>query len=88
MIMKIFKRKLYEEMLRWKAADNGATALLIKGARRVGKSTLVEDFAKREYETYILIDFVNCSQEVRDMWDDISDLSFIFLRLQVIYGMQ
>lgn len=84
--MKIFKRKLYEEMLQWKEQDKGTTALLIKGARRVGKSTIAEDFAKREYKSYILIDFVNCSQEVRDMWNDISDLNFIFLRLQVIYG--
>jgi len=84
--MKIFKRKLYEEMLQWKETDKGTTALLIKGARRVGKSTIAEDFAKREYESYILIDFVNCSQEVRDLWNDISDLDFIFLRLQVIYG--
>lgn len=84
--MNIFKRKLYDEMLQWKEQDKGATALLIKGARRVGKSTIAEDFAKREYESYILIDFVNCSQEVRELWDDISDLNFIFLRLQVLYG--
>lgn len=73
--MNIFRRKLYDEMLDWKASDRGTTALLIKGARRVGKSTLAEDFARREYESYILIDFVNCSQEVRDMWNDISDLN-------------
>jgi len=84
--MNIFKRKLYNEMLKWKETDKGTTALLIKGARRVGKSTIVEVFAKSEYESYILIDFVNCSQEVRDMWNDISDLNFIFLRLQIIYG--
>lgn len=84
--MNIFKRKLYNEMHKWKETDKGTTALLIKGARRVGKSTIAEEFAKREYESYILIDFVNCSQEVRDMWNDISDLSFIFLRLQVLYG--
>lgn len=84
--MNIFKRKLYDEMLQWKEHDKGTTALLIKGARRVGKSTLAEDFARREYESYLLIDFVNCSQEVKDMWNDISDLNFIFLRLQVLYG--
>ena len=53
----IFKRKLYNEMLRWKTEKKGSTALLIKGARRVGKSTLVEEFAKKEYKSYILIDF-------------------------------
>ena len=56
----IFKRKLYEEMLRWKNESNGSTALLIEGARRVGKSTIVEDFAKKEYKSYIKIDFASC----------------------------
>ena len=54
---KIFKRKLYNKMLQWKQERDGSTALLIKGARRVGKSTLAEEFAKREYESYICIDF-------------------------------
>ncbi len=84
--MNVFRRKLYDEMLNWKKHDKGTYALLIKGARRVGKSTLAEQFAKSEYDSYILIDFVNCRQEVRDMFNDISDLNFIFLRLQVIYG--
>ena len=53
----VFKRKLYDEILRWKAEMAGQYALLIKGARRVGKSTLAEEFAKREYDSYILIDF-------------------------------
>ena len=61
---RIFKRKIYEKMLRWKEESNGKTGLLIKGARRVGKSTIVEEFAKREYETYILIDFSNTSREI------------------------
>ena len=51
----IFKCKLYEDMLRWKTESDGSTALLVKGARRVGKSTLVKDFAKREYKSYILM---------------------------------
>ena len=53
----VFKRKLYDEILRWKAEMAGQYALLINGARRVGKSTLAEEFAKREYDSYILIDF-------------------------------
>lgn len=84
--MKVFKRKLYDKMLEWKERYKGKYALLIKGARRVGKSTLAEQFAKSEYDSYILIDFVNCSQEVRDMFNDISDLNFIFIRLQFLYG--
>lgn len=65
---RIFKRKLYDTMLKWKSERNGSTALLIKGARRVGKSTLAEEFAKNEYESYILIDFVECKPEVKDLF--------------------
>ena len=82
----IFKRKLYQKMLQWKSERNGSTALLIKGARRVGKSTLVEEFAKNEYKTYILIDFAHVSRQISDLFEDISDLSFFFLRLQVETG--
>jgi len=84
----VFKRKLYDKMLQWKMERNGATALLIKGARRVGKSTIVEEFAKREYDSYILIDFVECRQEVKDLFSDISDLDRFFLRLQFLYNVQ
>ena len=61
---RIFKRKLYERLLEWKRVQNGKSAILIEGARRVGKSTLVERFAKNEYESYILIDFNEASDEV------------------------
>lgn len=81
----VFKRKLYNKMLEWKKEFNGRTALLIKGARRVGKSTLVEEFAKNEYESYILIDFSVASKEVHALFSDLSDLNYLFLRLQMIY---
>lgn len=81
----IFKRKLYSEMLQWKQDNDGASALLIKGARRVGKSTLAKEFAKNEYVSFIAIDFAKCSKEVRDLFDDISDLDYIFMQLQVLY---
>ena len=81
----IFKRKLYEKMLEWKSEFDGKTALLLKGARRVGKSTLVEEFAKNEYESYILIDFATASKEVHTLFSDLSDLNYIFLRLQMLY---
>lgn len=81
----LFKRKLYNKMLEWKKEFDGKTALLIKGARRVGKSTLVEEFAKNEYESYILIDFSIASKEVKVLFDDLSDLNYLFLRLQMIY---
>lgn len=61
-------------------------ALLIKGARRVGKSTLAETFAQNEYNSYIAIDFTNCKQEVKDLFNDISNLDYIFMRLQMIYA--
>ncbi|WP_405333752.1 ATP-binding protein [Fibrobacter sp.] len=72
-------------MLEWKSESKGRTALLIEGARRIGKSTIVEEFAQREYETYILIDFNKASEEVKSLFDDLMDLDFIFLRLQAIF---
>lgn len=82
---RIFERKIYQKMLDWKRDSNGKTALLIKGARRVGKSTIAEEFAKREYSTYILIDFSIATKEVHDLFKDLSDLNYLFLRLQLIY---
>lgn len=81
----IFKRKLYGEMLRWKQERNGSTALLIEGARRVGKSTLVEEFAKKEYKSYILIDFSHKSKVVDDLFEDMPDLNEFFLTLQSMF---
>lgn len=82
---RVFRRKLYGKMLQWKQERNGSTALLIKGARRVGKSTLAEEFAKNEYESYILIDFTEASQDVRDLFNDISDLDSLLFQLQFHY---
>ena len=81
---RIFKRKIYDRLLEWKQQQDGKTALLVQGARRIGKSTIVEEFAKNEYESYILIDFSKCPAEVKKLFDDISDLNFIFLRLQLL----
>jgi len=83
-----FKRKMYDTMLKWKSERNGDTALLIQGARRIGKSTIAEEFARNEYKSYILIDFSNVSKEVSDLFKDISDLNYLFLRLQFIYQVQ
>lgn len=83
-----FKRKMYDTMLKWKSERNGDTALLIQGARRIGKSTIAEEFARNEYKSYILIDFSNVSEEVSDLFKDISDLNYLFLRLQFIYHVQ
>lgn len=82
---RVFKRKLYDKMLQWKQKRDGNTALLIKGARRVGKSTLAEDFAKHEYESYILIDFSEAPQEILELFEDISNLDDLFFQLQFYY---
>lgn len=75
-------------MVDWKHTSAGHTALLIKGARRVGKSTLANTFAKHEYKSFLAIDFTNCRQEVRDLFNDISDLDFIFMRLQMLFDVE
>lgn len=80
-----FKRKLYAKMLEWKSRKNGSTALLIQGARRVGKSTLAESFARNEYDSYILIDFAYPLKGVLQLFDDLSDLDTFFNQLQFIY---
>lgn len=81
----MFKRKIYSKMIDWKRDSEGKTALLIEGARRIGKSTVVEEFAKNEYESYILIDFSKASKDVRSLFEDVSDLNYLFLQLQLQY---
>lgn len=81
----MFKRKIYQVMKEWKESSAGKTALLIEGARRVGKSTVAEEFARNEYDTYILIDFATASSSVKALFDDISDLNYFFLQLQLQY---
>lgn len=83
--MDIFKRKLYDRLLEWKNERHGKTALLIEGARRVGKSTLVTLFAEKEYDSYILIDFNRTSESIKSLFDDITDLNKLFLQLQQNY---
>lgn len=86
MAERLFKRKLYGKMLQWKQERDGKTALLIKGARRVGKSTLVEEFARNEYESYIQIDFTETAQEVKDLFEDVSNLDNLLFQLQYHYN--
>ena len=84
----ISKRKIYDELLQWKRTDEGRTAVLIQGARRVGKSTIAKEFAENEYETHILVDFAACSVEIRELFNDVSDLNRIFMRLQLEYSVE
>lgn len=73
-------------MLQWKQENNGHTALLIKGARRIGKSTIAEEFARREYESHIIIDFSIADDAVKELFSHLSDLNFFFLRLQSLFN--
>lgn len=82
----MFKRKIYKKMLEWKNTSNGKTALLIEGARRVGKSTIVKEFAKNEYKTHIIIDFAFAPKHIQELFEDISNLDYLFLQLQLQYG--
>lgn len=83
---RIFKRKIYDKMLDWKRERNGTTALLIKGARRVGKSTVATEFAKKEYRSFIMIDFAEVGSDIISLFDDIRNLDFLFLQLQSLYS--
>ena len=85
---RVFKRKIYDKMLQWKQTKDGTTALLIKGARRVGKSTIVEEFARKEYESFILVDFADAPAALWEAVDNISDRNNFFLQLQFIYGVK
>ena len=73
-------------MLQWKRESDGQTALLIKGARRIGKSTIAEEFARQEYKSYIIIDFSIADDSVKELFSHISDLNFFFLRLQSLFN--
>ena len=81
----IIKRKLYSELLEWKNNRKGKTAILIKGARRTGKSYLCEQFGKNEYKSYVIIDFANISNEIRTLFEgDTSDIDKFLSELQIL----
>ncbi len=82
----VFKRKIYNEILEWKEKRSDKYALLIRGARRVGKSTIAEEFAKQNFKSYILIDFAHTSKAIIELFDDTYDLDFFFLQLQQLTG--
>lgn len=84
--MRIFKRKLYQKLLDWKNNRQGKTAIMIEGARRVGKSTLAKQFAEAEYSSYISIDFSIASKDIIELFDHIDDLDYFFLQLQFRFG--
>lgn len=85
---RVFKRKIYEKLVDWKKSKDGSTALLIRGARRVGKSTIAEEFAKREYASYIKVDFADAPDAVWEAVAHIADRDQFFLQLQFIYNVR
>lgn len=88
-MLMLFKRKIYSKFLDWKNEANGTKALLVEGARRIGKSTVVEEFAKNEYKSYILIDFAKASDDVKSYFHlHLNDLDTFFMLLSVNYGVQ
>ena len=79
------KRKIYGKFLTWKNEVQGKKALLIEGARRIGKSTVAESFAKNEYKSYILIDFNKASKKIKDNFENINKLDLFFQTLSLEY---
>lgn len=83
----VFKRKIYEKMMEWKELSGSESALLIEGARRIGKSTITETFARSEYEDYILLDFAKEKKEIlRNFEENIGDLDTFFRNLFLLKG--
>ena len=83
----LFRRKIYDKFLTWKKETGGKKALLVEGARRIGKSTVVEEFAKNEYRSYILIDFARATETVKEYFlEHLNDLDTFFMLLSVEYG--
>ena len=88
----MFKRNIYNKILKWKQVSNGKTALLVEGARRIGKSTIVEEFAKNEYKTYIKIDLGDTknsyNKSVKKVFEESESIEEFFSLLQLVTGIK
>lgn len=83
----IFKRKVYSQLLEWKELSSGTSAVLLEGARRIGKSTIVEEFAKKEYDDYMILDFAKENKDVRNNFiENMDDLDTFFRNLFLLKG--
>ena len=82
----MIERKIYKKILAWKQTTKGTKALLIEGARRIGKSTIAKEFGKKEYKSYILIDFNKASKKIIEMFDDINQLDIFFQTIMLEYN--
>lgn len=83
----IFKRKVYNKLLEWKEMSGGTSAVLLEGARRIGKSTIVEEFAKQEYDDYMILDFAKESKDIKNNFiENMDDLDTFFRNLFLLKG--
>ena len=82
----MFKRKVYDNLTEWKEKYSKNYAAMLEGARRVGKSTVAEEFARNNFKSYIKVDFSNVKKDVLEVFDDIASIDLFFLRLQTATG--
>ena len=82
------RRKIYEQMLDWKNRSKGTSALLIEGARRIGKSYIVREFAEREYKSCIIVDFNDMDDELRSIFEQYLHNNLIFSRLHLFKALR
>ena len=75
----VFKRKIYNEILEWKNSRSDKYAFLIRGAKHIGKSTIVEKFASKEFRSYILLDFARTSKDINNLFEELYSLDFFLL---------
>lgn len=83
----VFKRKIYDKLKQWKELSGGSSAVLLEGARRIGKSTIVEEFAKNEYDDYMILDFAKEGKNVKNNFlENMNDLETFFRNLFLLKG--
>ncbi len=82
------KRKIYDKLLKWKESSNGTKAILIEGARRIGKSTVAKEFGEKEYKSYVLIDFNNASKKILDAFNNLNNLDLFFQTISLETGVR
>ena len=87
-MVKLFKRKIYSKLVEWKNRSNGETAILIEGARRIGKTSVAKEFGKNEFSDYLLIDFSVASSVVLSLFDDLFNIDIFFERLFLAFGIK
>ena len=82
------KRKIYDKLLEWKEKYSKDYALMIEGARRIGKSTIVEIFAKKNYKSYVIIDFAIASDDIKKNFDNLNKLDIFFQNISLEYNVE